>query len=251
MKKTIFSVIVTFLSFTSDVFAHDTTHIHPLITTKISDLIETSPNSIAYEELFKDLPNEEQDPLNSARQRLYWGTDFDPIELSGKTNTEKMLLLSEDRLSGYVTSDDVLIYNPILKNVITGVVFEDLPATKVLDHFYHAKDGSPLGLPLSKDSATRAMTFFNQAIEVMGGYTDESKEEAYFIFGQALHHVEDMIVPAHIRNDAENALFVPMLRYGQFKNTHVDNSTLRFLYYPRLALKQTAPFQSTKSRVMI
>ena len=64
----------------------------------------------------------------------------------------------------------------------------------------------------------------------------------FFLFGQVLHHVEGNNSPAHIHNEVENALFVPMLRYGQLKNTHVVASMLRFLNYPRLALKQTEHF---------
>lgn len=64
----------------------------------------------------------------------------------------------------------------------------------------------------------------------------------YFLFGQVLHHVDGDNSPARIHNEVENALFIPMRRYGQLKNTHVVNSTLRFLNCPCLALKQTERF---------
>jgi len=47
-----------------------------------------------------------------------------------------------------------------------------------------------------------------------------------------------------IKNQTRKALFVPMRRYGQLKNTHVAISTLRFLNGPCLALKQTELFQN-------
>lgn len=202
-KKYIFeSIILTFLFFLSDVFAHDTTHIHPLITTKISDLIETSPNSSAYEELFKDVPDNLKDDANPARQRLYWGTDFDIVGILN-ADVPLPMYLGKDQTDAYLSS--FLSGNvPLRKNVMTGVVHEDNPPTKVRHHFYHATDGFGLDVPLFSDeltSAERSMSFFNQGIDAMGGYTEEAKEEAFFLFGQALHHLEDMTSPAHIHND--------------------------------------------------
>ena len=238
-------------TFSKVTYSHDTTHIHPLITAKIAELIESSDiDSKAYVDLYILDPN----PLPNVDpniQLLYWGTDFDPVNLSAITDDElKKAYLVNNDLSDYRRNN----------NVMDGVVYEDdfdllpVPEPKVRHHFYHAQTGIPLtvlGTSLGDNSANRAMLFFNQSIESMGGYKETSIQEAFFLFGQALHHVEDMIAPAHIHNDAENSLSASMLRYGQLKNTHVENTTLRFLNSPRLALKQTEPFQNTKSRVMI
>ena len=70
-------------------------------------------------------------------QRLYWGTDFDVSELAklGTVTQREDYLLDLD--GGPYTR-----YN----NVIDGVVQEDLPATKVLNHFNHAESGDGLSL---------------------------------------------------------------------------------------------------------
>jgi len=165
----------------------------------------------------------------------YWGTDFDPSTPA------------EDRDQSYFLADNLSPYIRF-KNVIDGVVNEDVPADTVLNHFYHAKDGSKLSpsLPTTTNSAERAMAFFNQSIALMGGYTESAKHDAFYESGQALHHVENMIIPAHTHNDAENALFAPMLCCEQLKNAHVFTYTLRFLNHPRLALKQTDTFSNRK-----
>ncbi len=185
--------------------AHDTTHIHPLITLRIAKLIKTVDvaGGNAYQEIYELNP----DPIISDNlpvddQFLYWGTDFDPLGFAGAS--DKVSYLSDNDVSPWVT--DILVGAiPKKKNVITGVVYEDVPALKVFNHFYHANDGRPLTvatIPVGIKSSVRAMGFFNQAVDAMGGYTESSKENAFFLFGQALHHVEDMSSPAHIHNDA-------------------------------------------------
>ena len=237
-KAKSFTILVVFLA-PFNVQSHDTTHIHPLITLNIAKLIRTVDEGIgkdnAYNELYKLLSV----PINTEiipeiDQFLYWGTDFDPVGIA-TTPLPIQEYLGGDRLAPYLNGDD-----PISKNVITGAVFEDNPGLKVRHHFYHGTSGEAIDVPIYSDelpSSNRAMLFFNQAIETMAGYTEEAKQESFFLFGQALHHVEDMIAPAHIHNDAENSLSASILRYGQLKNTHVANSTLRFLNSSRLALK--------------
>jgi hypothetical protein len=200
--NTIF-ICMTGLLVSVPIKAHDTTHIHPLISAKISDLIELTDAGVdVYEELYRDLPVAEQDPLNPARQRLYWGTDFDPAGMNKA--------IAEGRpLSEYLVKDQFDDYTRN-NNVIDGVVYEDRPATKVINHFYQANSGNPLTLSvlgaLGENSETRAMRFFNQSISKMYEYTNKSKQEAFFLFGQALHHLEDMTSPAHVHNDAHLTL---------------------------------------------
>ena len=204
MKFKIIYVVALSHLWVGSVSAHDTTHIHPLLTEKISTLIESKDIiDKSYQEIYIQLADEDKDPTIPSNlgiaQRLYWGTDFDPVGFAGAP--DEVSYLGDNDVSPWVT--DILVGAiPLKKNVITGVVYEDVPAVKVVNHFYHAKTGDALSFPFAIDSATRAMTFFSQSIENMGGYTDESKHDAFFLFGQALHHVEDMSSPAHIHNDA-------------------------------------------------
>ncbi|MDH5572812.1 MAG: hypothetical protein OEY89_13685 [Gammaproteobacteria bacterium] len=201
-NKNIFSIsfiLLVTLATQSSVNAHDTTHIHPLITDKISDLIdESDKTNNAYKEIYE--PDTDKEPVVGMDQRLYWGTDFD----AGKT-------LSQDDLM----DDQQTPYNSY-ETVIDGAVQEDIPSIKVLDHFYHALSGNPLNVPIiaEENSAVRAMRFFNESVGRMGGYTEDAKHTAFFEFGQALHHVEDMSSPAHIHNDTENVLSAPTEQKG-------------------------------------
>jgi len=189
----------------SDLYALDTTHTHPLVTQRIGELIKISDGVEAYQDIYAIVPGAEPEA------RIFWGTDFDQINYpSTASDTVK-----EDYLLDLVGAP-YSQYN----NVIDGVVQEDLPATKVLDHFYHAETGKELSLngtvlPGSEPSAIVAMRYLNQSIQWMSGYeTDEedgtialkAKEYAFFVFGQALHHVEDMGSPAHVHNDAHLVL---------------------------------------------
>jgi len=153
-----------------------------MITARTATLIQSTDTDQKYEEIYKDNP---ADPGHM----LYWGVDHDV----GRSLTLPYLL--EDNLVAYTD------YN----TAMDGVVQEDAPVGKVLSHFYQATEGTELrlnGVSLGGDpSATRAMEFFRKAISFYG-YTEEIKQHAYFIFGQALHHVEDMSSPAHIHNDA-------------------------------------------------
>ena len=194
-------VVFLFLISCGITYGHDTTHIHPLITLEIAKLIKSIDvgTNNAYSDIYE--PNTTaivgiDDTVNFH----YWGTDFDPVGFAAAP--DEVSYLGDNDVSPWVT--DILVGAiPLKKNVITGVVYEDVPALKVLNHFYHAKTGdSLLSFPLASNSAFRAMTFFNQAIDAMSGYTEDSKQDAFFLFGQALHHVEDMSSPAHIHNDA-------------------------------------------------
>ena len=176
--------------------AHDTTHIHPLMSSEISKLIRDVDQGVgvgsAYEDIYRLNPNPVTG-ISNTEQFLYWGTDFDPLDAVNTNKSPTDFYLSGEGLENYNR------YN----NVIDGVVQEDAPSSKVLDHFYHAKAGIGLSLGgLSRTpSVLRAMQYFNEAVTRMSGYHEEAKKAAFFEFGQALHHVEDMSSPAHIHND--------------------------------------------------
>ncbi len=85
-------------------------------------------------------------------------------------------------------------------NIVSGVVLEDDPVQRVLEHFYHARSGVPLS-STARSSRTRARELFHQSIALYGDSV-QAKEQAYFHLGRASHHVEDMSSPAHVHNDA-------------------------------------------------
>ncbi len=202
-------VVILFLfSSSCKTWALDTTHTHPLITSQIAKTIRAQDSLKAYEEIYK-LNAEPIDDVNIPDdvQFHYWGTDFDP---KGIADTDKPLFeyLGKDQTDQYLEGP-LSGYAPKTMNVIAGTVYEDNPFTKVLNHFYHGIEGSSLtilGVSTGDTSDIRAMDFYNQSIEKMGHYGENSKLEAFFLFGQALHHVEDMTSPAHIHNDVHLTL---------------------------------------------
>ena len=180
--------LIGLISFAVSAIAHDTTHIHPLISAEIARLIKNTDSGDSYGEIYQSDPD--QDPKNPADQLLYWGTDFD----AGQTGllTQDYLLNDRPALNNYVRYD----------NVIDGVVQEDIPSSKVEDHFFDAVYGIGLNTYFTsgKPSDVHTMPFFIKAIDWYGGYTDAARHAAYFEFGQALHLVEDMSSPAHVHN---------------------------------------------------
>jgi len=162
-------VIMSLILIKGDVvYAHDTTHIHPLITAEIAQLIEDIDNAtMIYSDIYIQLADEDKDSTipTDIKQRRYWGTDFDPKGLAEESNKTKYLL--EDQIEPYHH------YN----NVIDGVVQEDVPVTKVYNHFYHARTGKGL-TDSTETSEITAMRFFNESIARMGGYTEAAKHTA-------------------------------------------------------------------------
>ena len=151
-------------------YAHDTTHIHPLITAKIAKLIKNNDaGNNSYEEIYRPVESPIYG-LPEGEERLYWGTDFDlapppvgfPVDGTQVKKEDHLLDLDEAPYTRY-------------SNVIDGVVQEDIPATKVLNHFYQAETGKELTLNNVSlggvNSANTAMKYFNEAIEWMGGYS--------------------------------------------------------------------------------
>ena len=187
-KYTLCAVVLTLVS--TNAYGHDTTHIHPLITSKIRQAIQDNDLNVdAYLDIYKLNPAPISGPLPQD-QFLYWGTDFAPAP---------------------GLSDDLTPYVETTKNTINGVVHEDVPSINVLDHFYHATSG--IGLTLSElsgnPSSVVAMAHFNDAIDWYGKYTEDAKGTAFFEFGRSLHHVEDMSSPAHVHNDPHLTFYSP------------------------------------------
>lgn len=163
----------------NQVYAHNTTQVHPRLSIKAHDLIESKDSSAgAYKELYKN---------NSGGVPMYWGEDHNP------------------------PSENYAGYNE--RNVIDGVVQEDTPVTRVLNHFYHAVTENKLLIPVllvpsdgHRSSKQTGIYNFNVAMDFYG-YTEASKQLAYFWFGRSMHHVQDMSSPAHVHNDAHLTVF--------------------------------------------
>ncbi len=216
MKKYYYSLFIIMILLSVESHALDTTHTHPLVTKVIGDLIRNTDTNDEYEELYETIPDTNP-PI-----RKYWGTDFDPAGIvkaqDEGTPLYEYFQQEEEQTKQYLDGN-----NPKEMNVITGVVYEDNPATKVMDHFYHGVEGAPLtvlGFSPGEPSAVHAMNFYNQSIEKMGHYGEASKQEAFFLFGQALHHVEDMTSPAHIHNDAHLTLNILGLNFDAGKDDY-------------------------------
>ena len=189
-----FTIVVFMSSLSAPIMSHDTTHIHPLITSEIGKFIKDEDIKPGGANAYSDIYEPNPKPINGidkTEQFLYWGTDYD----------QKGLIDAQDKVD-YLMYDRQKPYKHY-NNVIDGVVQEDVPGGKVMDHFFQALTGNALNVPVYNEinSATRAMQFFNESVARMGGYTEDAKGTAFFEFGHALHHVEDMSSPAHIHND--------------------------------------------------
>lgn len=157
MKSTFryFCAVLILSSVSTEIFSHDTTHIHPLISLEIgkiirdidTDGVDTTNNSEkAYQELYTLNPSPIDEILPSD-QFLYWGTDYDPAKYPAdgtqRAKEDYLLKLDDAPYTRYT-------------NVIDGVVQEDVPATKVLKHFYQAESGEGMslisGLPFGSSS---------------------------------------------------------------------------------------------------
>ena len=158
MNKSILRAVIC-LIFTcnaTDLFAHDTTHIHPLISAEIRKLITKNDKvDEKYLEIYESEPNPDTN-VPAGDQFLYWGTDFDPSEMADKEPNTKDFL-GKDQEYPWLT----FLGAPIKKTTITGVVYEDVPFTKVFNHFYQAESAQPLWP--GDNSAVTAMAYFNRA----------------------------------------------------------------------------------------
>lgn len=193
-------LITILIGYSVVVRAHDTTHVHPVITVYTAKLIQAQDaGQDHYQELYK--PVVENDTMYDGIPQngyQYWGVDLDLAPTA--SNIE------------YYMTDQVDRYEPLPDTVMRGIVMEDVPATRVFSHFFQARSGRGLNLngvpvPGGVPSSEKAMEYFGEAVRYFSGYTDESVNRGFFFFGRALHHVEDMSSPAHIHNDAHLTLW--------------------------------------------
>jgi len=166
---------------TGNIYAHNTTQIHPRISIKALELIKNNDQAGKYGELYRE---------SSPDNYLFWGRDMNPVT---------------ENYGGYDG-----------RSVIGGVVMEDAPNSRVLNHFFHAKTGRQLTIPVidvfmfnERPSNVVATEFFNRSLEIYGynestrsGTAEPDKPLGYWFFGRAMHHLEDMNSPAHVHNDA-------------------------------------------------
>ena len=146
--------------------------------------------------------------------------------------------------------------NPL--NVNSGVVLEDTPDSKVLNHFYNAYTGEGSNFPLTVDSRSRAMAFLKEASNIYsyesfatqnelnfeewinlddpklkrpsGELYSFAKTLAYQSFGEALHHVEDMSSIAHVHSDFH--LSEQARGFGRQDAVDAENDDYEALYLP-------------------
>lgn len=236
MKRFVTFVIIVGLPLT--LLAHNTNVTHPLLTLEAIRLIKKSEDSSSqkqYEELYRTAQSDFLDETyrDITEYPYYWGvwntpswTDKGSERLYGTIRDA-----NADEDPGFFSSDEpyqgLFAANPM--NVISGVVREDTPFTKVVNHFFHAYTGSRLivgGFAYlnSTNSRDRALGFLIESANIYAyeAYADPTqfnadewvnpgavyntqtlaKMLAFQSFGEALHHVEDMSSIAHVQNDA-------------------------------------------------
>ena len=149
--------------------AHDTTHIHPMITEAIGVLIADQDDAAgAYTELYE--------VAEDGETLINWGNDPDAVD---ETSPQEIRDIMRNNWPPYVTPT----------TVINGVVQEDAPAFKVRNHFKHALTGTGLSSPLTDGNPSDqiAMGYFRQAIDLYGRYSGEARSSAFYHLGMALH----------------------------------------------------------------
>jgi len=235
-KPTLCRKLLIVIGMTSFVaMSHNTNVTHPVITLEAIRLIQAQDQS-AFQ--FTELYRMAKSPKNQIKQYpLHWGV-WDEYK-SGDSNrlTSAMIYANMDDSKSDENASPTYneLYDNNEVNVITGVVREDHPFTKVLSHFYHAYSGIPLTTAtysltsaLNTTSKERAAQYFTSSINEYGyeigsnvdpeewdklSFDDVrtsaspqglyfAKQLAFQTFGEALHHVEDMSSVAHVQNDA-------------------------------------------------
>ena len=237
------SIIVANISFS--VLAHDTKVTHPVITLEAIRLLEKQDKVKGeFTELYRT--REDGNILAGGQFPLFWGawnTATNGPWLSTNVRLyQDMAAANVDEADGFwhdlVTTPYANLHEINDMTVISGVVREDHPFTKVLNHFYHAYSTAPLtilGKELGENSKTRALSFLVRSANQYGyeighdvsddNWEDDwydidetlknniraasvNPEKVYFskhlsfqTFGEALHHVEDMSSIAHVQND--------------------------------------------------
>lgn len=173
LKKSIFKIILTSLVTSTSfvVLAHDTKVTHPVITLEAIRLLENQDKVKGeFAELYRVM--EDENILDGGKFPLFWGawnaaSDGPWSETDVKKRIyPNMDAADTDETDGFwhdlVTTPYAGLHQINDMTVISGVVREDHPFTKVLNHFYHAYSTAPLtilGKELGENSKTRALTF--------------------------------------------------------------------------------------------
>lgn len=147
--KTVLTIIFASLSFA--VLAHDTKVTHPVITLEAIRLLEKQDKDKSeFAELYRMSSNKLI--LDEGKFPLFWGawnaaTEGPWLPANKRIYpTLKEAIIDED--DGFwhnlVTTPYAQLHEINDMTVISGVVREDHPFTKVLNHFYHAYSTAPL-----------------------------------------------------------------------------------------------------------
>ncbi|NVJ58773.1 MAG: hypothetical protein HWE27_00195 [Gammaproteobacteria bacterium] len=222
-------------------YSHDTNTTHPKLTVQTGELIKRLDNEqFSYYDLWKISAKYSKDrAITNFPYPYLWGQDPQFRNPNDKEADEGNgypafchSLVVEPCANGVSTKKP--------RNVIDGVVMEDSPSSKVFSHFQHPYTGQEMdisdwenladyyfyndpkryilanldslaGLYGRVDrSEDTAKDYFYDSLEVMGYLEDSGKNEsaipgkslAFFLFGHALHHAEDMSSVAHVHGDA-------------------------------------------------
>jgi len=158
--------------------SHNTNVTHPVITLEAIRLIQVQDQSaLQFTELYRVATRDSNDIDVIKQYPLYWG-GWDEYS-SGDSNrlTSAMIYANMDDSESDENASPIYseLYANNEVNVITGVVREDHPFTKVLSHFYHAYSGIPLTTAtysltsaLNTTSNERAAQYFTSSINEYG-----------------------------------------------------------------------------------
>ena len=239
MNRYVIAILALVLCSTPS-WAHNTNVTHPVITLEAVRLIqEADKDQGQYSELYRKAELNSKDIQGLTKYDFFWGV-WHTDDWTNKENDRlyNTMTSSEDDEGGFLDSLNPLfqpysrLYGVNSINVISGVVREDHPVNKVLNHFYHAYTGAKLPNPvkdlLTVNSKKRALDFLVEATNLYGYEAYASVNEfdpeewqnlsafpadkvfakklAFQSFGESLHHVEDMSSIAHVQSDSHLVL---------------------------------------------
>lgn len=218
-----FSMAFACLVFAGVSTAHQTNVTHPRVSQRALDMIRASDGEKReYYDLYGWVL--EEDSPASYPRALFGGQ-------ARKFTRDQAVADEENHYPAFQANN---------RNLIDGVVAEDTPDGRVLDHFYHAYSTRGL-LGHGGPSRERGVQYFLDAVELMGYGNDVPFESfgpawdempqrpqtaaerqfdqylSYWTFGHSLHHAEDMGSIAHTHDDAHLTLGNPQESTDDFE----------------------------------
>ena len=163
LKKSIFKIILTSLVTSTSfvVLAHDTKVTHPVITLEAIRLLEKQDKVKGeFAELYR--MTSDANILEKGEFPLFWGA-WNTVSNGPWISTDVNKRIYPDMDAADTDEDNGFWHNLVTTpyadlheindmTVISGVVREDHPFTKVLNHFYHAYSTAPLTMKKKRTS---------------------------------------------------------------------------------------------------